>query len=69
MIELDVPDMTCNHCAATIRKAVAGVDPAAACEIDVAGKRVSVTSAIAPSDFVEALEEAGYPSTLLRAQA
>ena len=69
MIELNVPEMTCNHCAATIRKAVAGVDPTAACDIDVGAKRVKVTSAVPPSDIVEALEEAGYASELVRAQA
>lgn len=67
MIELNVPDMTCNHCAATIRKAVGQVDAAAACEIDVGAKRVTVNSALPPSDFVEALEEAGYQPTLVRA--
>ena len=67
MIELNVPDMTCGHCAATIRKAVAGVEAAAGCEVDLAQKRVTVTSALPPSDFIEALEEAGYRSTLLRA--
>lgn len=69
MIELNVPDMTCNHCANTIRQAVAGVDPTAGCEVDLGGKRVTVTSAAAPSDIIEALEEAGFASTLLRAQA
>ena len=67
MIELNVPEMTCNHCADTIRKAVQGVDQGAACDIDVQGKRVRVTSAMPPSDFVEALEEAGYLSSLVRA--
>ena len=67
MIELNVPDMTCNHCAATIRKAVGEVDSGAACEIDVGAKRVTVRSALPPSDFVEALEEVGYPSILVRA--
>ena len=67
MIEMNVPDMTCNHCAETIRKAVLGVDQGAACEVDLADKRVRVASARAPSDFVEALEEAGYSPRLLSA--
>ena len=67
MIEMNVPDMTCNHCAETIRKAVAGVDQGASCEVDLAAKRVRVTSAAAPSDFIEALEEAGYSPQLLTA--
>ena len=67
MIELNVPDMTCSHCVETIRRAVTGVDQAARCEIDLAGKRVVVESALPPSDFVEALEDAGYAASLLRA--
>lgn len=67
MIELNVPDMTCGHCAATIRKAVLALDQGAACEVDLGAKRVRVTSARQPSDFVEALEEAGYAATLVRA--
>jgi MerR family transcriptional regulator, copper efflux regulator len=42
MFELDVPDMTCNHCAATIARAVKDIDGAVRCEIDVAAKRVRI---------------------------
>lgn len=65
MIEMNVPDMTCNHCAATIRKAVTGVDQGASCDIDLDAKRVRVHSVLPPADFVEALEEAGYTPSLL----
>jgi len=67
MIEMNVPDMTCDHCVATIRSAVAGVDEGARCQVDLGSKRVVVDSALPPSDFVEALEEAGYTPELLRA--
>ena len=67
MIELTLPTMTCNHCVTTIRKAVAGVDEGARCEVDLDAKRVVVDSPLPPSDFVEALEEAGYRPELLRA--
>jgi copper chaperone len=67
MIEMNVPDMTCNHCVQTIRKAVADVDTSARCEVDLDSKRVVVDSPLPPSDFVEALEEAGYTPELLRA--
>ena len=67
MFQLNVPDMTCGHCAATIMKAVSGIDQGAACEIDLDSKRVKVTSSsVAPSDIIEALEAAGYMSTLVR---
>jgi copper chaperone len=64
MVELNVPDMTCDHCAKTIRSAVGRVDPAAACDIDIAGKRVTVHSGLPPSDFVEALEDVGYAAVV-----
>jgi copper chaperone len=67
MIEMNVPDMSCNHCVQAIRKAVAGVDTSARCEVDLDAKRVVVDSPLPPSDFVEALEEAGYTPELLRA--
>ena len=67
MIELNVPDMSCDQCAKTIRTAVVGVDRGATCDVDVGAKRVRVGSALPPSDFVEALEEAGYKSMLVPA--
>jgi copper chaperone len=67
MIEMNVPDMTCNPCVQAIRKAVAGVDASARCDVDLGSKRVAVDSPLPPSDFVEALEEAGYSPELLRA--
>jgi copper chaperone len=67
MIEMNVPDMSCSHCVQTIRKAVAGVDASARCDIDLDARRVVVDSPLPPSDFVEALEEAGYSPQLLRA--
>ena len=67
MIEMNVPDMTCGHCIATIRKAVSGIDPGATCDVSLDAKRVKVGSAMPPSDFVEALEEVGYSPVLVRA--
>lgn len=61
---LNVPDISCSHCAETIRKAVKGVDAGASCEIDVQGKRVQLTSELPPTDFIEALEEVGYSAFL-----
>ena len=65
MIELNVPDMSCDHCVKSIRSAVAGVDKGATCDVDLGAKRVRVASELPPSDFVEALEEAGYKSILV----
>ncbi|MEO5752871.1 MAG: heavy-metal-associated domain-containing protein [Usitatibacter sp.] len=67
MMEFLVPEIHCAKCASHIRKAVGSVDANAGCEIDVEKKSVHVDSALPPSDFIEALEEAGYPSQLVRA--
>ena len=67
MIEMNVPDMTCGHCVATIRKAVSGIDPGASCDVSLDDKRVTVGSVLPPSDFIAALEEAGSTPTLVRA--
>lgn len=64
MIELNVPEMSCDHCVKTIRNAVGRVDAGASCEVDLEGKRVRVQSARPPSDFVEALEDVGYMATI-----
>ena len=60
MIEFTVNDMTCNHCAATITKAVKGVDAGGRCEVDLAGKRVRIESARPVEEFRAAIEDAGF---------
>jgi copper chaperone len=60
MIELNVPNITCQECANTIKRAVKGVDEGASCEVDVDAKRVRLDSPYPVMDFVEALEEVGY---------
>jgi copper chaperone len=61
MIELNLPDMTCGHCASTVAKTVALVDPAAKIEVDLNSKLVKISSNEDRQDFAEALTEAGYP--------
>lgn len=60
MIEFKVEDMTCGHCASAITRAVKEVDGAARCEVDLAAKRVRVTSTRPAEEFREAIAEAGY---------
>ena len=61
MIELSLPDMSCGHCASTVAKTVALVDPAAKVEVDLQTKLVRIESNEDRSEFAEALGEAGYP--------
>jgi len=64
MIELDVADMSCEHCVATIRKAVREVDAASACEVDLAAHKVRIASERPAGDFVAAIAGAGYTPRL-----
>lgn len=60
MIEFNVNDMTCGHCASTITRAVKEVDAAGKCEIDLGTKRVRIVSERPSEEFRAAIEEAGY---------
>jgi len=60
MHEFTVPTMTCGHCAGAIKKAVAAVDPGASVNIDLVGKRVSISSSQPSTELVAAIREAGY---------
>jgi len=60
MLTFKVQDMTCNHCAGAITRAVKEVDATAGVEVQVAEKRVSIDSSVAAVRFAEAIREAGY---------
>lgn len=63
MITLNVPEMSCGHCKATVEKAVAGVDPAAKVAVDLASRSVGVTSSLSTAELVAALKGAGFEAT------
>ena len=60
MIQFQVNDMTCGHCAATITKAVKAIDAAARIDIDVATHRVQIESATSRDALEGAIRSAGY---------
>lgn len=61
MLEFNLPDMSCGHCASTVTKTVQQVDPAAKVEVDLASKKAKVDSNADRQQIAEALSEAGYP--------
>lgn len=63
MITLNVPDMTCGHCKASVEKAVAGVDPAAKVVVDLTTGKVDVTTTAAPATLIGALKAVGFAAT------
>ena len=60
MIEFQVNDMTCGHCASAIARAVKEVDEKGRVEVDLAAKRVRIESTHAAPEFAAAIEDAGY---------
>ena len=61
MITFLVEDMTCGHCAATLRKALGPLDPDAPLHIDVATHLVQMESTRIDSKAVAAaISAAGY---------
>lgn len=60
MISIEVKDMTCGHCEATLRKAIAAVDESATVTVDLAAHRLTVESAVDAASLVEAVRNAGY---------
>lgn len=60
MLTFNVQDMTCNHCASAITRAVKDVDANAKVDVQVAEKRVNIDSGVAAAEFAEAIKEAGY---------
>ena len=62
MIELNLPDMSCGHCASTVTQACKLVDPGAKVEVDLDSKKVKIDSGEDRKQFEDALFEAGYPA-------
>jgi len=64
MTKFNVPDMSCNHCVMTIRKAVTAADGAAAMDFDLASHSVTVESGLDDATLAGILEKEGYPATV-----
>lgn len=67
MLKLKVEDMSCGHCAATVEKAVKGIDPAAQVQVDLPSGTVLVASKAEEGRIREAIRQAGYPNETLAA--
>jgi len=60
MLEFEVKDMTCGHCASTITRAVKDAAPAAALDINLETHRVRITGTADEGVVESAIREAGY---------
>jgi copper chaperone len=61
MLELKLPDMSCNHCVAAISKTLKALDANATVHINLDAKSVRIASAASEAAITKALTEAGYP--------
>ncbi|MFM0335891.1 heavy-metal-associated domain-containing protein [Paraburkholderia fungorum] len=62
-IEFQVEGMSCQHCVASVTKAIREHDGAAQVQIDLASGRVAVESAQPVETLKAAIDEAGYTVT------
>lgn len=61
MLEFDIANLSCGHCARAVTEAVHEVDPAARVEVDLARKHVQVQTDAGRERVAAALVDAGYP--------
>jgi len=64
MTTLNVPEMTCGHCKATVEKAVAGVDASASIDVDLDNRTVNIKSTLDDAALIAALKAEGYEATV-----
>lgn len=64
MTTLSVPDMTCNHCKATVETALGAVPQAGAVTVDLTTRKVEVSGPAPAADLIKALDAAGYAATV-----
>lgn len=62
MIEFNLPDMSCSHCAGRVTAALRAADPACTVSIDLAARTVSVQSDADREELARVLADAGYPA-------
>jgi len=65
-LTLTAPDISCDHCVATIQKAIGGIAGVGGVEADVAAKQVTVrydSSRVSREEIETAMDDVGYPVT------
>lgn len=65
MLRFHVAKMSCGGCAASVTKAIQGIDATAGVDVDLTAKLVTVRSAADPDRIGAAITAAGYPAEQL----
>ena len=60
MLDLQIPNMTCGHCARTVTEAVKAADPDAKVVVDLPTHKVQIDTRAPREAVVAKLAEAGY---------
>ena len=65
---LNVEGMSCNHCTATVKKALEGLDGVKEADVSLEGKnaKVELNKDVADEALVKAVEEAGYTAKIAK---
>lgn len=64
-MKLKVPDMTCGHCEATIKKEILKNDKAAEVKVDLKAKEVEVSTKLSQAELISVLDQIGYDAAIL----
>lgn len=62
-MKLHVEGMTCDHCVASVTRAIHAIDPAAHIDIDLATGKVAIAGDVAVERALAAISEQGYRVT------
>ena len=65
MTTLSIPDMTCGHCKASVETALNALPDAGTVSVDLVAKTATATGSAAPAALLEALDQVGFPATLV----
>ncbi|MFV2035221.1 MAG: heavy-metal-associated domain-containing protein [Halocynthiibacter sp.] len=65
MTKLNVPEMSCGHCKASVEKAVASVDASASVAFDMENRNVDVSGSLDNTALLAALKSEGYEATVI----
>lgn len=65
MTTLSIPDMTCGHCKASVESALKSLADAGDITVDLAAKTATTSGPAAPAALLKALDEVGFPATVI----
>lgn len=64
MAVFSVPDMSCDHCTASITEALSAIDDGVEINADMETREIEVRSTAGNAAVLKALQDAGYPAEL-----